>query len=61
MNLGKTRLEQMEEDAGVQLIASLVVNIFLLVLGTVCISMAYQSWEVGIGVAAFLSFMKGGR
>ena len=61
MMRGKTHLETLEEQAGKQLIASLILNIFLLVLGTVCISMAYQSWEVGVGVAAFLSFMKGGR
>ena len=59
--LGKTRLERMEEEAGRMIIASMIFNLFLLIVGTVCISMAYQSWEVGIGVAAFLSFMKGGK
>ena len=59
--LGKTRLERMEEEAGRLIIASGILNIFLLIVGTVCISMAYQSWEVGIGVAAFLCFMKGGK
>ena len=56
--LGKTRLERMEEEAGRLIIASVILNIFLLIVGTVCISMAYQSWEVGVGVACLVYFHK---
>jgi hypothetical protein len=31
---------------------------FTLLSGAVLISMAYQSWEVGFGVAAFVLFSK---
>jgi hypothetical protein len=34
----------------------ILIKTVLLVLGAVCISMAYQSWEVGIGAASLVLF-----
>jgi hypothetical protein len=39
-------------------IIGIIFNLFLWISGVVLISMAYQSWEVGLGVGAFLMFMK---
>lgn len=43
------------------IMANIILNVILWTSGVVLISMAYQSWEVGLGVGAFLLFMKGGK
>lgn len=58
MKLGPTRLEQYERA---EFMASVIKSMLLavsLIGGAVLISMAYQSWEVGIGVACLVFFHK---
>jgi hypothetical protein len=50
-----------EDRLAAQATASIIFNLILWISGVVLISMAYQSWEVGLGVGAFLLFMKGGK
>ena len=59
--LGPTRLEQMEAFERASFAAALVkaaLNSVSLIAGAVLISMAYQSWEVGCGVACLVFFHK---
>jgi hypothetical protein len=51
----------LEDRMAADAMASIIFNLFLWISGVVLISMAYQSWEVGLGVGAFLLFMKGGK
>ena len=54
-------MSPLEKELAKDAIVGIVFNLFLWVSGVVLISMAYQSWEVGLGVGAFLLFMKGGK
>ena len=54
-------MSPLEKDLARDAMASIIVNLFLWISGVVLISMAYQSWEVGLGVGSFLLFMKGGK
>lgn len=60
MTIGKTRIESYEESLARDAMASIITNLILWIGGTVLISMAF-SWEVGVGIALFLLFMKGGK
>jgi hypothetical protein len=58
MQLGPTLLEEYAKEQMVGAIIKGVLNIISLVAGAVLISMAYQSWEVGIGAACLVFFHK---
>ena len=58
MNHGPTLLEQYAKEQMVVAIIKGALNIIALVAGAVLISMAYQSWEVGIGAACLVFFHK---
>lgn len=58
MNLGPTMLEQYAKEQMVFAVIKGALNIVALVAGAVLISMAYMSWEVGIGAACLVFFHK---
>ena len=58
MNLGPTMLERYEKEQMISAMTRGALNIIALVAGAVLISMAYQSWEVGIGAACLVFFHK---
>ena len=58
MGLGPTRLEAYERAEFAAALIKAALNAITLIGGAVLISMAYQSWEVGIGVACLVYFHK---
>jgi hypothetical protein len=58
MKLGPTMLEQYAKEQMIDAMIKGALNIIALVAGAVLISMAYQSWEVGIGAACLVFFHK---
>lgn len=55
----RSYVDMLEQEATSTLIISLIFNAFLLVVGAVLFSFAF-GWQVGIGTALFLMFIKGG-
>jgi putative Mn2+ efflux pump MntP len=58
MTLGLTLLEQYAKANLVTGIIIVALKAISLIAGAVLISMAYQSWEVGIGAACLVFFHK---
>lgn len=58
MKLGPTRLEQYAKAEFAAAVIVSALKAISLVGGAVLISMAYQSWEVGIGAACLVFFHK---
>lgn len=52
-------VDMLEQEATSTLIVGLIFNAFLLVLGAALFSAAF-GWQVGVGTALFLMFIKGG-
>jgi hypothetical protein len=55
-----TMLEKLQEEALEEMIFSLIFNLVLLIGGATLISLAF-GWQVGVGTALFLMFIKGGK
>jgi hypothetical protein len=53
-------LEKLQEEAFEEMIFSLIFNLVLLIGGAILISLAF-GWQVGVGTAMFLMFIKGGQ
>jgi putative Mn2+ efflux pump MntP len=58
MTLGPTLLEQQAKAELITGIIIVALKAISLIAGAVLISMAYQSWEVGIGAACLVFFHK---
>ena len=58
MGLGPTRLEAYARAEMTAALIKAALNAITLIGGAVLISMAYQSWEVGVGVACLVYFHK---
>jgi hypothetical protein len=58
MALGPTLLEEYAKEQMISVLIRGIFNMITLVTGAVLISMAYQSWEVGVGAACLVYFHK---
>lgn len=52
--------EQLQQEATITLIFTLIFNVVLLVSGITLISLAL-GWQVGVGVGLLFMFLKGGK
>ena len=58
MALGPTWLEKQAKEEMLSILFRGLLNMITLFGGAILISMAYQSWEVGVGVACLVYFHK---
>jgi hypothetical protein len=58
MTFGPTLLEQQAKTDHITSIIIVALKSMSLIAGAVLISMAYQSWEVGVGAACLVFFHK---
>ena len=58
MAFGPTLLEKQAKEEMLSIFFRGLLNMITLFAGAILISMAYQSWEVGVGVACLVYFHK---
>ena len=58
MAFGPTLLEKQAKEEMLSILFRGLLNMVTLFAGAILISMAYQSWEVGVGVACLVYFHK---